>query len=180
MSSTRKSVPRVSGARVPRSPRWGFRCVAFGAALTVSSVLSSAASRVAHADDAPSAVDQAGRVDDSKENREKAPPYRVDDVTQVFVGNPRLFKKPCMVSTDRVYRSIPEYQEILEKNLTDKDVRYHFLMRKASDKFSRAVQALARDQGYDLVAGKGAVSPTSTDSPAIPDGTDGTISRLPS
>ena len=113
---------------------------------------------------------------------EKAPPaaYRVNDVTQVFVGNPRLFKKPCVVSTDRVYRAIPEYQEIVEKNLTDKDVRYHFLMRKASDKFSRAVQSLARDLGYDLVAGTGAVTATSAESPAIPDGTDGAISRLPS
>ncbi len=111
---------------------------------------------------------------------EKAPAYRVSDVTQVFVGNPRLFKKPCVVSTDRVYRAIPEYQEIVEKNLTDKDVRYHFLMRKASDKFSRAVQALARDLGYDLVAGTGAVTATSAESPAIPDGTDGAISRLPS
>jgi len=111
---------------------------------------------------------------------EKAPAYRVNDVTQVFVGNPRLFKKPCVVSTDRVYRAIPEYKEILEKNLTDKDVRYHFLMRKASDKFSRAVQALARDLSYDLVAGTGAVTATSAESPAIPDGTDGAISRLPS
>jgi DNA-binding MarR family transcriptional regulator len=41
-----------------------------------------------------------------------------------------------------VYRSIAEYREILDKGLTDKDVRYHFLMRKASDKFSRAVQSL--------------------------------------
>ncbi len=123
---------------------------------------------------------RAAQAEDAARVADEKPAYRVDDVTQVFVGNPRLFKKPCVVSTDRVYRAIPEYQEIVEKNLTDKDVRYHFLMRKASDKFSRAVQSLARDQGYDLVAGTGAVTATSPDSPAIPDGTDAAITRLPS
>ena len=114
---------------------------------------------------------------------EKAPPgpsYRVVDPSLVYLGNPRLFKKPCGVSADRVYRAIPEYQEILEKNLTDKDVRYHFLMKQASDKFVRAVRALARDLGYDLVAGTGAVVPDAAGTPAVPDGTDGAIARLPS
>ena len=105
--------------------------------------------------------------------------YRVDDPTLVYLGNPRLFKKPCAVSADRVYRAIPEYQEILEKNLTDKDVRYHFLMKKASDKFSRAVKDLARDLTYDLVAGTGAVSPANKDTPAVPDETSSAIARLP-
>jgi hypothetical protein len=111
--------------------------------------------------------------------KKEAPAYKVDDPTLVYLGNPRLFKKPCAVSADRVYRAIPEYQEILEKNLTDKDVRYHFLMKKASDKFSRAVKDLARDLAYDLVAGSGAVSPANKDTPAVPDETASAISRLP-
>jgi len=167
MNSTDAIARRNRGPRLGRSLP---RCVAIALAVALGG--GALGAPVAHADDAPAGSGH--RVDD------KAPPYRVDDVTQVYVGNPRLFKKPCVVSTDRVYRSIPEYQEIVEKNLTDKDVRYHFLMRKASDKFSRAVQSLARDQGYDLVAAKGAVTATSADSPAIPDGTDGAISRLPS
>ena len=115
-------------------------------------------------------------ADDAKE---KGPAYRVLDVSQVFVGNPRLFKKPCAVDADRVYKAIPEYQEILAKNLTDRDVRYHFLMKKASDKFARAVRALAKEAEYDLVAGAGAVVPATADAPAVPNGTDGVISRLP-
>lgn len=111
--------------------------------------------------------------------KKEGPSYRVDDPTLVYLGNPRLFKKPCAVSADRVYRAIPEYQEILDKNLTDKDVRYHFLMKKASDKFSRAVKDLARDLSYDLVAGTGAVSPATKDTPAVPDETSSAISRLP-
>lgn len=111
--------------------------------------------------------------------KKDAPSWRVDDPTLVYLGNPRLFKKPCVVSADRVYRSIPEYQEILEKNLTDKDVRYHFLMKKASDKFSRAIKDLARDLSYDLVAGVGGISPATKDTPAVPDETSAAIARLP-
>ncbi len=169
MNSTDEIARRNRGPRLGRSLP---RCIAVALAVALGG--GALGAPVAQAEDAPSAIGGGPRVDD------KAPAYRVDDVTQVYVGNPRLFKKPCVVSTDRVYRSIPEYQEIVDKNLTDKDVRYHFLMRKASDKFSRAVQALARDQGYDLVAAKGSVSATSAESPTIPDGTDGAISRLPS
>lgn len=169
MSSTDPIARRTRGLRPCRSLS---RCVSLVLAVALGG--GAVAAPAARADDSPPATGAGPRVDD------KAPAYRVDDVTQVYVGNPRLFKKPCVVSTDRVYRAIPEYQEIVEKNLTDKDVRYHFLMRKASDKFSRAVQGLARDQGYDLIAGKGAVSATSAESPAIPDGTDAAISRLPS
>lgn len=116
------------------------------------------------------------RAEDAKD---KGPQYRVTDVSLVYVGNPRLFKKPCVVDADRIYKAIPEYQEIVEKNLTDRDVRYHFLMKKASDKFSRAVRALAKDLEYDLVSGLGSVQQATTDAPAVPVGTDAAISRLP-
>ena len=106
---------------------------------------------------------------------DKAPAYRVDDPSLVYVGNPRLFKKPCLVSADRVYKSIPEYVEILDKNLTDKDVRYHFLMKKASDKFLHAIREAGKEGGYDLVAGTGAVSGT----PTPPDITDAAIGKIP-
>lgn len=105
--------------------------------------------------------------------------YRVVDPSAVYLGNPRLFKKPAVLDCDRVYRAIPEYQEILDKNLTDKDVRYHFLMRKASDKFSAAVRGVASDGGYDLVAGLRAVVPANRDTPEPTDVTDATIKKLP-
>lgn len=105
--------------------------------------------------------------------------YRVVDPSAVYLGNPRLFKKPVLVNCDRVYRAIPEYVEILEKNLTDRDVRYHFLMRKASDKFAAAVRAVATEGGYDLVGGIGSVVPANTDTPAIPEATDAAIKKLP-
>lgn len=108
------------------------------------------------------------------------PAYRVVDPSVVYLGNPRLFKKPAAVNCDRVYRAIPEYQEILEKSLTDRDVRYHFLMRKASDKFAAAVRAVATEGGYDLVAGVGAVVGATAETPAVPEVTDAVIKKLPS
>jgi hypothetical protein len=113
------------------------------------------------------------------EGENKAPVYKVSDPALVYLGNPRLFKKPAAVSADRVYRAIPEYVEILEKKLTDKDVRYHFLMKKASDKFSKAVRDVATAGGYDLVAGTGAVVPGTAETPAVPDVTAATIGKLP-
>ena len=113
------------------------------------------------------------------EKKAPEPAYKVTDPSQVYVGNPRLFKKPCAVSTDRVYRAIPEYAEILEKGLTDKDVRYHFLMKKASEKFAKAVQAVSRDLAYDLVAGLRAVVPANDATPAVPDETANAIAKLP-
>src|SRR5687767_1508860 len=71
--------------------------------------------------------------------------YRIADPAGIYHGNCRLYTKPCVVKADRVYRSIAEYKEILEKGLTDKDVRYHFLMKKASEKFLEAVKRMAKD-----------------------------------
>jgi hypothetical protein len=113
------------------------------------------------------------------EPEKKAPAWKVADASLVYLGNPKLFKKPAAVSADKVYRAIPEYREILEKNLTDKDVRYHFLMKKASDKFSKAIRDVAQEVGYDLVAGTGAVVPANTDTPAVPDVTTSAIAKLP-
>ncbi len=121
----------------------------------------------------------AGNASAAGSKDEKPPQYRVDDVSLVYLGNPRLFKKPCAVSADRVYRAIPEYQEILDKNLTDKDARYHFLMKKASEKFSKAIEEASKADGYDLVAGTGAVSPANSDTPAVPDVTAATIAKIP-
>lgn len=134
------------------------RCVALLAALSVVLVVLAGLA-------APVAADE-------------KPAYRVDDVSLVYLGNPRQFKKPCAVDADRVYRAIPEYREILEKNLTDRDARYHMLLRRASDKFSAALRAVASEGGYDLAAGIGAVTPTAPDVAPPPVVTDTVIGRL--
>ena len=104
--------------------------------------------------------------------------YRVSDPSRVYLGNARIFQKPCHVSCDRVYRKIPEYREILEKGLTEKDVRYHFRMKKASARFKEAVKAMARGKGHDLVAEKGAVKKARKKAADVPDRTNEVIKKL--
>jgi hypothetical protein len=104
--------------------------------------------------------------------------YRCVDPGRVYHGNPRLIRKPAEISADRVYAEIPEYQRILSENLTDKDVRYHFLMRKASERFSRAVKAMAGEKGYDFVAEAGAVEVVKKDADRPPDCTQDVIDKL--
>ncbi len=104
--------------------------------------------------------------------------YRCADSSKVYYGNARLFRKPCTVDSDRVYRHIKEYREILDKGLTDKAPRYHFLMKKASARFNEAVKQTARDLDHDLVAEDGTVKKAKKSASAIPDRTDDAIANL--
>ena len=104
--------------------------------------------------------------------------YRCKDAAKVYLGNSRLFQRPAVISSDKVYRRISEYREILEKGLTDKDVRYHFLMKKASAKFKEAVKRMARKKDHDLVAEKGCVRRANKDAPKVPDRTQDVIKQL--
>lgn len=101
--------------------------------------------------------------------------YRCKDHSDVYLGNARLFKRPCHISADRVYRKIPEYQEILQKKLTDDDPKYHLLMKKASQRFTEAVKQMARDLDHDLVAEVGAIKKDKEEAKSIPDRTDEVI-----
>lgn len=104
--------------------------------------------------------------------------YRCTDPGRVYHGNPRLIRKPAVISADRVYARIPEYRKILDERLTDKDVRYHFLMKKASARFSKAVRAMARAHGHDFVAEVGAVEVEKKGATRPTDRTSDVISRL--
>lgn len=104
--------------------------------------------------------------------------YRVVDGGGVYLGNGRLFARPGVIQADRVYLSIPEYKEIRDKGLTDKDARYHFLMKRASERFLEAVKVTGRDFDLDLIAEVGAVKPARAGAPAIAERTDDVISRL--
>jgi hypothetical protein len=104
--------------------------------------------------------------------------YRVVDGGKVYLGNGRLFARPCVVQADRVYREIAEYREILDKGLTDKDARYHFLMKRASERFLDAVKRMATELDFDLVAEVGVVKPAKRGVEGAPERTDDVISRL--
>jgi hypothetical protein len=104
--------------------------------------------------------------------------YRCVDASRVYYGNTRLIRNPAAISADGVYRHISEYREILEQGLTDKDARYHFLMRRASERFSKAVKSAARDLGHDVIAEHGAVVPRDSDTEPPPDVTQEVVSRI--
>ncbi|MHC5010703.1 MAG: hypothetical protein ACYTG6_07085 [Planctomycetota bacterium] len=104
--------------------------------------------------------------------------YRCGGGSSVYYGNRRLFRAPCEVSVDRIYRHIPEYREILEKGLTEDHPRYHFLMREASARFARAVKEMAEAFGHDLVAELGTVTVVREGAARPPDRTADVISRV--
>jgi|GEM_PF-7128191 len=104
--------------------------------------------------------------------------YRLVDGGVVYLGNGRLCTRPCVIKADLVYRQIAEYREILDKALTDKDVRYHFLMKKASEKFLEAVKQMAKELDLDLVAEVGAIKAAKRGVAAPTERTDDVISRL--
>ena len=104
--------------------------------------------------------------------------YRCTDTGRVYHGNSRLIREPAVCSADRVYQHIPEYRQILSENLTEKDVRYHFLMKEASQKFLKAVKAMARDGGFDFVAEVGAVQVAREGAAEPADKTDAVIAKL--
>jgi hypothetical protein len=104
--------------------------------------------------------------------------YRCSDPGRVYHGNARLIRKPAVISADRVYERIPEYRKILDEKLSDKDVRYHFLMKKASERFAKAVKKMARAKGHDFVAEIGAVEVVKEKAPKPVDRTREVIDRL--
>lgn len=104
--------------------------------------------------------------------------YRVTAGATVYFGNQKLFQRPCVIQADRVYGAIAEYREIVDKGLTDKDARYHFLMKKASERFLEAVKVAAKDFDVDLIVEVGGVKAAKNGVAAPAERTDDVVSRL--
>ncbi|MEE9392277.1 MAG: hypothetical protein V3W41_07205 [Planctomycetota bacterium] len=68
------------------------------------------------------------------------------------------FKKPAVLSTSTVFDSIAEWKTIKKKKLSDKDAEYHLLLKKANDKFAKALKTVQRDGSYDIIAETGAIT----------------------
>jgi len=97
------------------------------------------------------------------------------DSTQVYMGKARTSQAPAVVNADAVFKSISEYQRIVDEKLTDKDVRYNFLMMRATKKFKKAVEAAAREEGRDLVGNAGTVK---WGEKTVPDITETVVSHV--
>ena len=104
--------------------------------------------------------------------------YTCSDPSKVYYGNARLFQRPAEVDCDKIYDRISEYQEIVRRGLTAKEPQYHLLMKKATERFSEAVKAMARAQQHDLVAQVGVVAKAKKDAQDVPDRTQDVIAKL--
>jgi len=111
-----------------------------------------------------------------EKKKEKAKPKVTIDEAEIYYGDPSDFKKPAVVDVDRVYMSIPEYKEIIDRDMDDSKPRYLMLMRAASKKFRTALKKAAKAKGYDLIGGLGSIK---IEGKTVPEITDLVISKLP-
>lgn len=89
------------------------------------------------------------------------------DAGDIYLGDPSNFKKPAVVDVDKVYARIPEYKEIIERNMDSSNPRYLFLLRAASERFRNALEKVSRADGYDLIGGIGSIKIEGTSVPEI-------------
>ena len=76
---------------------------------------------------------------------------------EIYFGSGRHPKAPGALTADDVWAAIPEYKQILEDELTDEDAQYHLLMKKAAERFSKALKKLARRDRHDMLGEDGSI-----------------------
>lgn len=104
------------------------------------------------------------------------PKVKVLNADKVYYGDAKTSKTPAVIDSQRVWDKIPEYVEIKKKGLTEADLEYWVLLRKASKKFNTAVEKAAKAKGKDLVAEVGAIE---VKGETIPNITDAVIAEIP-
>ena len=80
---------------------------------------------------------------------------RTTPVGKVYFGNPRNFYSPAGLEAAKVFRVIPEYQQLVRDKVDPSDPRYWSLMDKATNRFIRALVSVAKKYDYDLIGEKG-------------------------
>ena len=83
--------------------------------------------------------------------------FEVVKSDEIYFGSGKHPKAPGVMTADDVWAVIPEYKQILEDELTDEDARYHLLMRKATERFSKALKKLAKRDSYDMLGETGSI-----------------------
>lgn len=76
---------------------------------------------------------------------------------EIYFGTGKHPKAPAVMTADDVWAAIPEYKRILEDKLTDDDARYHLLMKKAAERFSKALKKLAKRDSHDMLGEVGSI-----------------------
>jgi len=100
---------------------------------------------------------------------EDDPDFTVTDADKVYYGKGKHPESPAVIKADDVWAEIPEYKKIVEDDLDEDDAEYHILMKKATERFEKALKDEAKREDHDLIAEVGAVK--SNNGKKIPDAT---------
>jgi hypothetical protein len=76
-----------------------------------------------------------------------------------------------VIEANKVWAEIPEYKKIIEDNLSEDDPEYHILMRKATERFEKALKKVAEREKYDMIGEVGSIRAVGQDAKEIPDAT---------
>lgn len=94
--------------------------------------------------------------------------FDVVDSSAVYYGSGKHPKTPAVCAADDVWAKIPEYQTIVDDELTASDPRYHLLLKRATKRFQRALKKLARRDSYDMIGETGSIKAVGKKKKAIP------------
>ncbi len=83
--------------------------------------------------------------------------FEVVDEDAIYYGEGKHPKTPAITEADDVWAEIPEYKQIVAEELEEDDPNYHILMRKATERFSKALKKIAERDGYDMIGEKGSI-----------------------
>lgn len=83
--------------------------------------------------------------------------FEVVDEDGIYYGEGKNPKTPAITKADDVWTEIPEYKQIVDEELEEDDPNYHILMRKATERFSKALKKIAERDGYDMIGEKGSI-----------------------
>jgi hypothetical protein len=83
--------------------------------------------------------------------------FEVRKPEEIYFGSGKHPKAPGELTADDVWAAIPEYKQILADELTDEDAQYHLLMKKAAERFSKALRKLAKRDSHDMLGEVGSI-----------------------
>ncbi len=86
---------------------------------------------------------------------------KVLNSSRVYYPKParsKTYKKVGLVSCATALNATPEYKEITRRGIRPGTAEYDLLLKRASDRFKKAIRTTVSLGGYDLIAETGAVT----------------------
>lgn len=95
--------------------------------------------------------------------------FTVVSAAGIYYGSGEHPRTPATILADEVWANIPEYRRIVDEGLSEDDPAYHLLLKKASERFARALQKAAKRDGHDMIGEAGSISVREGSGKTIPD-----------